>query len=160
MVVQFLPVPQEDLMGPFCAPIGRGRPPLAAPAGVDEAEPVMTELLQIIEREALPYFARFTSVEDVRHEASELLKSGVDDPWHLEIRFRASLMLGDVTAAEEDAARIVAVATSGEDWTREEWVGELRDRTVGLLEIARRSLPEARAVLESDAAETRRRVLL
>ncbi|MEU8244427.1 hypothetical protein AB0C07_39740 [Actinoplanes missouriensis] len=121
------------------------------------AEPVMAEVAEAINAEAVPFFARFgnLSAYAIAADVDALTRNGLDCHFH-ERRFYSRLLLGDFAeafAAAEAAERTARLDGSG-------WAHELADRVAAIAAAARRDHAEAVALLSAQAAWSRTKLRL
>lgn len=151
--VELLAVPKENFGGHTLRNVGHAsdrRSYWPSPLNVDEAAECMDEILYFAHSEALPYFDRYTSVEDFRAEYRKKIEQAPVDPHLYEGLLYADLIIGDVSAALHASEAICAIARSSLA-VGSPWFDTIADRAQSTAQIAKTDLHAAVDVLRSNA---------
>lgn len=146
-IVLLLAKPEKYLGGPYLATLRIWD----SPATVEDAEPVMRELADLVRGEVLPSFDRLGTVDGYAGDFEPKALDWPGNVHHQELLFCLRLIQGRVDAALEAAE---ATRRAAEAETRD-WAKEVGHRVVRIAEIARRSPEDAVAVLREQADWTR-----
>jgi hypothetical protein len=118
---------------------------------VEDAQEVMEDVLDLIKKEALPFFEQVETVTGFTLGAEERVQRQPDDPNYQEALFYLRLIQGDVEGALRTAeAAQLAAHTDGRPWALEIGV-----RVRNIAEIARRDPQRAVHLVCNQADQTR-----
>ncbi len=155
-LVQFLARPSTYRYGPPYDSLRHresgGLPTL--PGSVDEAGPVMQEILESIRAEVLPFFDQLKTVDGYLRWVEQYSDNSPDDSNFLELLFYAQLIHGQVHEAQHTAARILQLPEQYDPG----WFMALTGRVRRVSELAAKDVPSAQSLLREWATDTWREI--
>ena len=153
-VVQLLARPTEHLTGPHLRQLGRGsrRGHWESPTTLVDAEPVMRQVLDLIQAEALPYLDRLSNLEALTAEHERLAQEVPEDVHYQESLFICRLLQNDLAGALQAAEQAAGAGRAdGRDWAL-----KVAERVTETASVAARDRTEAVEILRGRAQESRR----
>jgi hypothetical protein len=155
-VVQSLPEPNLYITGPHLLLLRRG-PDLgnfAVPSTVEDAEPMMREVLELIRGQALPYLDATGNLPGYIAATEKLaLEQPANFLYHATL-FYARLATGDINGAQQ-AATAFDTAAALEPVVRTPWLPERRTHIAHIMNTAHHNPAAAQAILREQAHQTR-----
>jgi hypothetical protein len=163
-IVQLLAVPQDGWVGDCMRELGGYTHRLRSFESVEEAEPVMREIAELAEREAVPFFAEQATLPArlaYLHDRVARLDQRMGDGGWQDINIDEQLVYTHLLMGNIDQARVYA------EWADRalpmrpiEWRVDVHARVTRVMEAAEVSIERALAILAEQEAYTRSKLKL